>query len=165
MKIIWPICFGLGLLILTGCQPDTAQSTDKHQSSATSNIDAKRQKEIDAIEDNINNSYARLASKRDDVCPKLIQQSIGSSQVSRSAEVMTADYCDYYLYPQSGQTLNVTVNDSRLEALLVVPIFHDFDNGSYHVTSYDKHVIRISYNGATYKPERLSYDVTISVTD
>jgi high-affinity nickel permease len=55
------------------------------------------------------------------------------------------------------------LSDSRIEALLVVPMLHDFANGDYQVESYDKHVIRLAYNGATYKPKNLMYDVAVTV--
>lgn len=159
MKKHLPIGLGILLLVLIACDPNA--STSKNHSKIDK--ETQRQNDIAAIEDSINNSHAKRASEHDDVCPKLLQNEVGSQNIQRSAEVMVDDYCDYYLYLQSGQTLTVTVNDSRIEALLIVPKLHDFANGSYHVNSYDKHVVRLSYNGATYKPERLRYDVSISV--
>lgn len=148
------------LVLLMACQPETSKSKDSQAAR-----EQQRQKNITAIEDSINNSHAKLASNRDDVCPKLLQKALGNQSIERTAEVMVDDYCDYYLYPQSGQTLSAVVNDSRIEAMLVVPKFHDFANGSYHVTSYDKHVIRLAYNGISYKPDRLQYDVTVQISN
>jgi hypothetical protein len=31
--------------------------------------------------------------------------------------------------------------------------------------SYDKHIIRLSYNGATYKPQNLNYDIVMTISD
>ncbi|WP_114700101.1 hypothetical protein [Psychrobacter proteolyticus] len=117
------------------------------------------------IEDGIKNSYARLASKRSDVCPKLIQEEKGSQVIERISEVMINDYCDYFLYPREGQSLSVQVDDRQIEALLIVPTLHNFANGNYEVTSYDKHIIRLSYNGATHKPEHFVYDVALSISE
>ncbi|MGE6440159.1 hypothetical protein ACQKC9_01175 [Psychrobacter sp. NPDC078409] len=117
------------------------------------------------IEDSIKNSYARLASKRSDVCPKLIQEETGAQVIERISEVMVNDYCDYFLYPREGQRLNVKVDNRQIEALLIVPTLHNFANGNYKVTSYDKHVIRLSYNGATHKPEHFVYDVALKISD
>lgn len=159
MKKHLPIAVGVLILLLIACESPLSKS----QKNTELDTNEQRQKDIAAIEDNINNSHARIASERDDVCPKLLEKEVGRQSIKRSAEVMVDDYCDYYLYPQSGQTLTVEVNDDRIEALLVTPKYYDFANGAYHVTSYDKHVLRLSYNGATYKPERLQYDVKISV--
>lgn len=130
---------------------------------STPQLDRRLQSAKD-IEENIINSYARLAGKRSDVCPKLIQEKIGSQVIERTAEVMVNNYCDYFLYPREGQQISVNVNDSRIEALLIVPMLHDFANGNYRVDSYDKHVIRLAYKGATYKPKKLVYDVAVTVT-
>lgn len=134
-------------------------------SQADASLTQQKQLEVADIEDNITNSYARLAAKRADICPKLLQKNMGNNDIKRVAEVMVNDYCDYFLYLEAGQRINVDVDNRQIEALLVVPTMYDFANGEYQVTSYDKHVIRLAYNGATYKPERLSYDVAITVTD
>ncbi|WP_426137474.1 hypothetical protein [Psychrobacter sp. TWR1-1-1] len=77
---------------------------------------------------------------------------------------MVNNHCDYFLYPRSGQQISVSINDSQIEALLIVPALHDFANGDYKVDSYDKHVIRLTYNGATYKPENFMYDVAVTIS-
>ncbi|WP_143505656.1 MULTISPECIES: hypothetical protein [unclassified Psychrobacter] len=150
----------LVVLISHSCRPEL--SVD-HQTNTIMN--AQKQLEAAKIEDNIKNSYARLAANRTDICPKLLQKDMGSSNIERVDEVMVDDYCDYFLYLDTGQRLDVDVDNRQIEALLIVPTIHNFANGEYQVASYDKHVIRLAYNGATYKPERLSYDVAITVTD
>lgn len=158
--------FGLIFLLLlffSACSPETS-SEDKllMKNESAANFDRKLQN-AEEVEENIRNSYARLAAMRADICPKLIQEEVGSQVIERTAEVMVDDYCDYFLYPRNGQGISVQVNDSRIEALLVVPILHNFANGDYQVKSYDKHVIRLTYNGATYKPKDLVYDVAVTV--
>ncbi|HBL95976.1 MAG TPA: hypothetical protein DD294_03125, partial [Psychrobacter sp.] len=81
------------------------------------------------------------------------------------AEVMVNDYCDYFLYPREGQHISVATNNRQIEALLIVPALHNFANGGYKVMSYDKHIIRLSYNGATYKPQNLNYDIVMTISD
>lgn len=103
--------------------------------------------DIADIEDNISNSYARLAAKRADLCPKMLQKALNHNLIERVAEVMIEDHCDYYLYPEVNQRLAVTLNTDQIEALLIVPTLHNFANGDYLVDSYDKHVIRLVYNG------------------
>lgn len=150
----------LVLLVSHSCSPKLSV---EHEANTAMN--AQKQLEAANIEDNIKNSYARLAANRTDICPKLLQKDMGSSNIERVDEVMVDDYCDYFLYLDTGQRLNVNIDNRQIEALLIVPTIHNFANGEYQVASYDKHVIRLAYNGATYRPERLSYDVAITVTD
>lgn len=155
----------LFLLFVSACSPENAfEDGFARTNESAANRDRKRQNAED-VEENIRNSYARLAAERANICPKLIQEEVGSRVIERSAEVMVGDYCDYFLYPRSGQYISVGLNDSRIEALLVVPRIHDFANGDYRVDSYDKHVIRLEYNGATYKPDNLIYDVAVTVSN
>ncbi len=150
------------LLLTSACGQD--QLTER-QTDTESLFNQKKQYEIAEIEESIKNSYARLAAQHNDVCPKLLQKDIGDNDIKRTAEVMVDDYCDYFIYLHTGQHLAVNLNNSQIEALLIVPTIHNFADGEYQVTSYDKHVIRLAYKGATYKPERLNYDVTITVTN
>lgn len=155
----------LFLLFVSACSPETpAENSLLKTNESNVNQDRKRQNAED-VEENIRNSYARLAAERADICPKLIQEEVGSQVIERTAEVMIDDYCDYFLYARSGQYISVGLNDSRIEALLVVPMVHNFADGDYQVDSYDKHVIRLAYNGATYKPKNLVYDVAVTVSN
>ena len=155
----------LSIISMSGCNSEA--STDNSAlvtDSSVQHLDSNIQSSADIAED-IKNSYARLASKRSDVCPKLIQEERGSQTIERISEVMVNDYCDYFLYPEEGQELSVKVNNSQIETLLIVPALHNFADGNYQVTSYDKHVVRLSYNGATHKPEPLTYDIAIKLSD
>jgi len=160
LRLILVVVAILLVLLSNSCRPKML--TD---SQADPSLAQQKQLEVADIEDNITNSYARLAAKRADICPKLLQKDMSNNDIKRVAEVMVNDYCDYFLYLEAGQRIDVDVDNRQIEALLVVPTMYDFANGEYQVKSYDKHVIRLSYNGATYKPERLSYDVAIKVTD
>lgn len=151
------------LFVSNACSP-----SDPNTSLVDVNPTAIKQQQQKAaeIEDNIKNSYARLAAQHADICPKLLQGSIGEATIERASEVMVNDHCDYFLYLRRGQKLAVTLDNRQIEALLIVPTLHNFANGDYEVvSSYDKHVIRLAYDGATYKPKHLSYDVAIKVTD
>ena len=143
------------LLFIIACSPDTASENN------LPNVNAL---EAENIEENIRNSYALLAAKRPDICPKLLQKNVDDDTIVRTAEILIADHCDYYLYPETGQSIDININSDQIETLLIVPTMHDFANGPYQVQSYDKHVIRLNYVGATYKPKRLSYDVNITIT-
>lgn len=152
----------LTLLLINACSLETS-------SEQTAAIEAalaqKKQQDVANIEDNINNSYARLASNHADICPKLLQKDVDNNAIERSAEVMVDNHCDYFLYLRTGQHIAVNLNNNQIEALLIVPTLHNFADGDYQVASYDKQVIRLAYNGMAYKPERFTYDVAITVTD
>lgn len=155
----------LCMLLISACSTESYSDNSAFMTDDSETQHNRYARESANLGDSIKNSYARLASERSDVCPKLIEDSPDGQVIERLSEVMVDNYCDYYLYPQDGQHLWVDVDDSRIEALLIVPTIHHFDNGSYEVKSYDKHVIRLSYNGATHKPENLNYDVAITIAD
>ncbi|MGP5541721.1 hypothetical protein ACTXMH_04060 [Psychrobacter celer] len=162
--------FGVSFLLLLVVNACSSESFSENGSAGTEKVvindkETKAEQNAREVKNNIRNSYARLASGRSDVCPKLIQEKVGSPVVERTAEVMVDDYCDYFLYAREGQVIAVQTDNRQLEALLIVPTLHNFANGDYQVGSYDKHVIRLSYNGATYKPENLVYDVAVTVSD
>ena len=153
------------LLLTSGCLAENTGEELANTANKEAALELQTQQDIADIEDNIINSYARLAAKRADLCPKILQKESDSDVMERVNEVMVDNYCDYYLYPEVNQRLKVTLNTDQIEALLIVPTLHNFANGGYLVESYDKHVIRLNYIGSNYKPERLNYDVTIEVKD
>ncbi len=150
------------LFMSNACSPSSSKVA-----LADADIKAVKQQQNAAdIENNIKNSYARLAAQHADICPKLLQGNMGENTIKRTSEVMVNDHCDYFLYLRRGQHLSVILDNRQIEALLIVPTLHNFANGDYEVlSSYDKHVIRLAYDGATYKPKHLRYDVAITVTD
>lgn len=155
----------LFMLLASACSTETYSDNSAFMADTTETQHEKYAQRSASIGDGIKNSYARLASERSDVCPKLIEQRLDSKVIERTAEVMTKSHCDYYLYPQEGQYIMVEVDDPKIEALLVVPAIHHFDNDGYEVKSYDKHVIRLAYDGVTHKPKNLNYDVAITISD
>lgn len=153
------------LLATSGC---LAEDTSEELAAAATKkaaVERQRQQEIADIEDNISSSYARLAAKRADLCPKMLQKENDNPVMRRVNEVMVDNYCDYYLYPEVNQRLKVTLNTDQIEALLIVPLLHNFANGDYIIDSYDKHVIRLTYIGPNYRPQRLNYDVAIEIKE
>lgn len=121
--------------------------------------------EAHALEENLRNSYARRAANHTDICPKLLQKQVDSSEIIRSNDIMFDQHCDYFIYPQPGQHILVRSNNSLLEALLISPELHSFNNGGYIATSSQKHIIRISYNGIAHDPSPVSYDVVVKIED
>ncbi|MGA6102688.1 hypothetical protein ACPESL_11290 [Psychrobacter pocilloporae] len=152
------------ILLVSACSPEPYPENSSLVTDKTALTRDSIAQNSENIEDSIRNSYARLASERADVCPKLIEEQ-GSQVIERVAEVMVNDYCDYFLYPREGQHISVATNNRQIEALLIVPALHNFANGGYKVMSYDKHIIRLSYNGATYKPQNLNYDIVMTISD
>lgn len=121
--------------------------------------------EAEALEESLRNSYARRAANHTDICPKLLQKQVDSSEIIRSNDIMFDQHCDYFIYPQPGQHILVRSNNSLLEALLISPDLHSFNNGGYIATSSRKHIIRISYNGIAHDPSPVSYDVVVKIED
>lgn len=117
-------------ILVNTVQPPQLQKGDKQKE----NSDAKQVKE------GLRNSYARLAAKRADVCPKLLQTSVDNNVIEH---------------------ILVKSNNDQIESLLVVPTLHNFANGRFLVKSSQKHVIRLKYNGANYKADSLRYDVSV----
>ena len=166
-KYIYTTLIGMAsfsILLVSACSPEHYPENSSLVTDKTALTRDSIAQNSENIEDSIRNSYARLASERADVCPKLIEEQ-GSQVIERVAEVMVNDYCDYFLYPREGQHISVATNNRQIEALLIVPALHNFANGGYKVMSYDKHIIRLSYNGATYKPQNLNYDIVMTISD
>lgn len=145
------------LLLLNIYSSTESSATSKQKDSAL------KQQQIAEIEDSINNSHARSAADHVDICPKMLQKKVGDTAIERVGEVMVDDYCDYFFYPHSGDSISTKVSDSQIEVLLIVPDIHNFADGDYVVDSYDKHVIRLSYNGTEYPPKQLKYDFTVMI--
>ncbi len=105
--------------------------------------------------------HESLASKHNNICPKLLQQQVDISVIRRSQEHLKGEYCDYYLYPKKGQFLNATSKSSALDIYLRMPYLHDFSTGKYLVQNNNRHVIRVSYAGSQLKPNDLTYNINI----
>ena len=166
-KYIYTTLIGMAsfsILLVSACSPEPYPENSSLVTDKAALTRDSIAQNSENIEDSIRNSYALLASERADVCPKLIEEQ-GSQVIERVAEVMVNDYCDYFLYPREGQHISVATNNRQIEALLIVPALHNFANGGYKVMSYDKHIIRLSYNGATYKPQNLNYDIVMTISD
>lgn len=149
------------LVATSGCLPEDKGKVVDNEAA----LGQQRKQNMQEIKNSIDNSYALLAARRADICPKLLQKDVDTNVIERVQEVMVDDYCEYYLYPKVDQRITVELSDDKIEALLVVPELHNFADGDYKVLSYDKHVIRLAYNGATYKPEHFMYDVVIKLID
>lgn len=157
--IFLALAVSAGLLFIAACTPENSNLpiTDK-QAVPSEQVQSD-------IEDKIVNSYARVASQQSHLCPKLVQKEIDNTVIERKAEIMVNNSCDYFLYPRVGERIAISLNNNQIEALLITPKTYNFANGDYKVKSYDKHVIRLAYNGAGYKPEHFSYDVTITIKE
>lgn len=125
--------------------------------------DPAKEEQIKRLADRLANSYAKLASQKAEVCPKLLQKQVDSAVIVRSQDVMIDNHCDYFIFPIEGQSLQVISSDNRIKRLLVSPEMYDFDNGAYRVKQTDKHVIRLQYDSTQSKPDNLSYDVQVII--
>lgn len=160
-----------GLQVNHSLEEDDAQDLWLNLSVATNNLQAQSSNSAvwnsnssaEQFAEGLSNSYARLASRKNDICPKLIQPDIDSPRIQRLHEVMRDNHCDYIVYPQVGQTIEVSSQNRQIERLLVTPNVHNFANGGYQVTALDKHVIRLNYAAARRKPKDFTYDVEVVV--
>jgi|GEM_PF-6937525 hypothetical protein len=187
------IALSLSSVVLIGCAPNEPATVQKQEAQHKAAMDSatkgtaetkvtsaavaeaklriaeshgkSTEAETAALEESLRNSYARLAAKHNDVCPKLLQKEVDSSEIVRSNDVMFDKHCDYFIYPQPGQHILVTSNNALLEALLISPEMYSFKNGDYIAKSSRKHVIRITYNGIAHQPKPVSYDVVVTIED
>lgn len=107
--------------------------------------------------------YATYAAKTNFMCPKLLTRKVDDARIRRRNEVMKNNYCEYYIYPKQGQSIEVVSNDDRIERILVAPTIYNFANGAYIAKNKNRHTIRLNYNGASRKPADFRYDIEIIV--
>lgn len=119
--------------------------------------------EAKALKEKVIKEDASYAAKTSFICPKLINKPVDTTRIKRRNEIMQSNYCEYYIYPKIGETVDVVSADRRLEKWLVTPIMHNFNNGAYQVVKKDRHTIRLSYNGMENKPDNFQYDIEIVI--
>ncbi len=152
------------MTVLTACVADKKiEHRIGHQSQTDSSED--KDDEQKKMAEQLSSHYARLASKHNDACPKLLQKQIDSQLITRRKEQLKGQYCDYYIYPKEGEFLTITSSDPALKITLRMPRIHDFANGAYLVDSNRRHVIRVAYAGSIYKPSDFIYNIKIQLDE
>lgn len=111
--------------------------------------------------ENLTTSFARVASQKDDVCPKLVDFQFVSQSIVRQNEKFVNQQCEYLVYLNAGDRLKVTTSGD-VKAVLASPVFFNFANGAFVADKFDRHTLRLSYNGTRYQPQNFVYDVIIS---
>ena len=106
-------------------------------------------------------SMARVASSKNDVCPKLLDFQFVSQSISRQNEKMPQSQCEYFVFLDAGDRLKVKVTDD-VKAELVSPVWFDFNNGVFTANTFDRYTLRVKYNGTRYNPQNFVYDVVVS---
>ncbi len=169
-----PFSMSLFSMLLTGCSDLAGKASNAKNSSvadATADINAdgatasdgtESTNEIDKTDklyEALGNSYARRAAKNTSLCPKLLQRDIDNPVITRKHEYMRGQYCDYYLYPQKGQSLAINAHGANVKVFLEMPESYDFDNGPYLVKENRRHIIRVKYNGIQHKPPKFEYNI------
>lgn len=114
------------------------------------------------LADAVQQSQARLASSRTDICPKLIEFKVGDTVNFRQNERMRNQYCKYFIYPKKGEKISVSVSNSKMKAEMVQPKYYNFANGSFSVSKSGKHVLQISYKNYHGSRPAESYDLMVS---
>ena len=72
------------LVLISACSPDTFSDDSSIAAEQSDSGSDKNLQDAKDIQNNIKNSYARLASKRSNICPKLIQEEIDSQVIERT---------------------------------------------------------------------------------
>jgi len=98
-----------------------------------------------------------------DLCPKLVESELDAVQIERDFNASASNSCDYYLYPDKGQTLSVHTEPRSIKAYLISPMQHDFDNGAVLVEQSDKYVVRLKFAGMAYPLDQQQGEVTINL--
>lgn len=78
-------------------------------------------------------------------------------------DTLATDSCDYFIYPNIGDTVEVSVSDRRIELKLTRPDWHDSDNGGFMVTKNGRHVIRLQYDAFGSRPPIMDYVIQIDI--
>lgn len=97
-----------------------------------------------------------------DECPKLVQKRIDRTSVSRQEQIL-GNACDYFIYPNVGEVVSVSVSDSRMKPYLDIPYYHNFANGDYVVVASGRHVIRLEYDSLERKPNIMNYVLEVNI--
>lgn len=99
-------------------------------------------------------------AKAQNSCPRLVQKKVDRTQILRH-DTLATDSCDYFIYPNIGDTVEVSVSDRRIELKLTRSDWHDFDNGGFMVTKNGRHVIRLQYDAFGSRPPIMDYVIKL----
>lgn len=126
-------------------------------------IDAQAVQNARMIQENLTNTYAMKAAAYKDVCPKMVVKNVDSDKIVRHGELLRDKHCDYYIYLNKGQIMDVSSNESALSRQLITPVVYDFANGSYLVKTADKYVIRVKSTDIQKLHKPINYDIVITL--
>lgn len=129
-KSVFSCCFLCFIFSLVACKKEdvaiTSMATQIKSSSPTT-----QQEKPSIIRRGLTNS-----------CPRLIQKRVDSTQIIRH-ESLNGQSCDYFIYPKLADAISVNISNRSIQANLIKPYVHDFNNGSYHVIANGRHIIRL----------------------
>lgn len=131
-----------------------------HVNSGDSGVlsDVEQAKKLD---ENLKKSYARQAAKRTDICPKMLEFEVDNHVTTRQNEHMQTNKCEYIVYVQKNQRLDVVLDNTNMYAKLVSPYIHEFNNGSYVAKKGGKHIIVVGYRGFHGMRAAENYDIAV----
>lgn len=141
----------LSLMGLTACQED--------QASQDASVHSGLQQPKNST---VNPPNLLKKAKAQNSCPRLVQKKVDLTQILRH-DTLATDSCDYFIYPNIGDTVEVSVSDRRIELKLTRPDWHDFDNGGFMVTKNGRHVIRLQYDTFGSRPPIMDYVIQIDI--
>ncbi|UNU73593.1 hypothetical protein LU293_01385 [Moraxella nasovis] len=146
-------------------QPVVEDELAKTNSIDTKDVNAQKNskttdiKKTDLVTQRLN---AHGLKSKKEACPKLVQKRVDRTTISREDSIRTKS-CDYFIYPNVGDEITVSVSDRRMKLQLIMPYDHDFANGSYRATAYGRHVIRLEYDSADRRPDVMDYTIHVDI--
>lgn len=109
----------------------------------------------------VQQSQARLASARSDICPKLIEFKLGDMTQVRQNEIMRHQVCKYFMYPRIGDKISIDLDNKNMKAEMVQPNYFNFTDTVFEVTNPGKHVLQISYKNHHGDRKAENYNLTV----
>lgn len=161
-------------LLLSGCGNETTNPVNTKQARSTTTLQGptlpqptvRAPQELSPhasqLADAVQQSQARLASSRSDVCPKLIEFKLGDTISFRQNETMRNQRCKYFIYPKVGEKIAVSVSNSNMKSEMVQPKYFNFANGTYTVEKSGKHVLQIAFKSYHGNRPAQNYDLMVS---
>ncbi|MFC0820859.1 hypothetical protein [Moraxella marmotae] len=149
------VCTILGALsavALSACQMEQSEQNFDASIAASTEMTAGESQ---------SSTIVRKANAQDS-CPHLVQKKVDSTTVLRQ-DSMVGRFCDYFIYPYVGETVQATISDHRIRLNLVRPDVHDFANGSYRVRKNGRHVLRLEYDAFGKRPSVMDYEIEIDI--
>lgn len=153
------IFFGLTIVTLTACTRVDKPATQNVVSDTVAILPYDEQsKQFARI---VTTSMENVVSKTKNTCPKLLDFQLVKETISRKNEQLFGSQCDYLMYLNEGDVINVHVSDN-IRAEIVAPTWVDlYFHKQFVATKFDRYTLRLSYDGTRFQPQDFRYSITV----